>query len=407
MALAAVLGGVFNMAANFVAQRMPEGQFNIFNTALSALGILGIPALGMQAAFAAQAAGADSDERRRELTATMRGAVALLGIVWLLLAGWWLLRQEQIMAAYNLTQPAMLWTLLFILLVTLLTPIPLGTLQGRQDFLVFGWSTLLNGVGRCIVLIIVVRGLGQGAMGGLVGVLAGAVVVLGIAGWRAWPLFTGKPGPFPWRAGLQRLIPVTIGLGALSYIMQMDALVVREKLQPLLTADEADGYSAVRTIAQALVFVIGALTAVMFPKIARSFHRSEKTDVLKLTLLLTAAIGLLGATAATLFPELPLRILSPDRLNASKALVPAYCWALVPVALANVIIWSLLARESYRIVPWLAVLAVGYRIALDSFHDRLMTVISVVGAFGLLLLAVCAIFLWLDARPMAAKLKKQ
>src|SRR6185503_9649010 len=103
--------------------------------------------------------------------------------------------------------------------------------------------------------------------------------------------------------------------------MQADALVVREKLQPLLTPDEVDGYSAVRKIAQALVFVIGALTAVMFPKVARSFQRDEKTDVLKLTLLLTAIIGIAGATAATLFPEVPLRLLSPERLITSKSLV--------------------------------------------------------------------------------------
>jgi len=402
MALAAMLGGVGNMAANFVAQRMPEGQFNIFDTALSALGILGIPALGMQASFAAQAAGADSDDRRRELTATMRGAVGLLGIAWMMLAGWWLLRERQIIAAYNLTQPAMLWVLLSILLVTLLTPIPLGTLQGRQDFLVFGWATLLNGLGRFAVLFAVVRGLGGGALGGLIGVLAGAALVLGIVTWRTWPLLTGPRGVFQWRLWLRRLIPVTIGLGALSFIMQADAIVVREKLLPLLTPDEADGYSAVRKIAQALVFVIGALTAVMFPKVARSFQRAEKTDVLKLTLTLTAIIGIVGATAATLFPAVPLHLLSPDRLIQSKSLVPAYCWALVPVALASVMIWSLLARECYRVVPWLAVLAGGYWIALQTFHDRLMTVIALVGAFGMLLLSVCGIFLWLDGRKRGA-----
>lgn len=323
MALAATLGGVFNMAATFVAVRMPGGQFNIFDTALSALAILAIPAVGVQASFAALAAGADGKERQRELAATMRGAALLLGLGWVLIAGWWLLRERQLMAAYNLTEPAMLWTLLFILLVTLLTPIPLGTLQGRQDFLVYGWAMLLNGLGRCVVLAGVVWGLKRGALGGLIGVLAGAALVLGLATWRAWPLVTAPRGAFLWREWLQRLIPVTIGLGALSFIMQAEALVVREKLQPLLTADEADGYSAVRKIAQALVFVIGALTAVMFPKVARSFQRSEKTDVLKLTLIMTVIIGVVGAATATLFPEVPLRLLSSGRLIASKTLVPA------------------------------------------------------------------------------------
>jgi O-antigen/teichoic acid export membrane protein len=292
----------------------------------------------------------------------------------------------------------MLWVLLFIVLVTLLVSVLYGTLQGRQDFLTLGWVTLLNGLGRFLVLFAVVRGLNGGALGGLIGVLAGSALVLAIVVWRTWRLLAGPRGVFPWRKWLQRLIPVTVGLGALSFIMQADALVVREKLQPLLTPDEVDGYSAVRKIAQALVFVIGALTAVMFPKVARSFQRDEKTDVLKLTLLLTAIIGIAGATAATLFPEVPLRLLSPERLITSKSLVPAYCWALVPVALANVMIWSLLARECYRVVPWLAVLAGGYWIALQAFHDRLLIVIAVVGAFGVLLLAVCGIFLWLDGR---------
>lgn len=403
MTLAALLGGVGNMAANIVAQRMPEGQFNIFNTALSALGILGIPALGMQAAFAAQAAGADGAERSRDLASTMRGALGLLALVWVALAGWWFLREREIMAAYNLTQPAMLWTLLFILLLTLLTPVPLGTLQGRQDFAAYGWCVLLNGLGRFLVLFAVVRGLGGGALGGLIGVLAGAALVLGLVAWRTKSLLTGAKGQFDWKHWLQRLIPVTIGLGALSVITQADALAVRKYLQPVLTPDEADGYSAVRIIAQALVFVIGALTAVMFPKVARSFQRAEKTDVLRLTLALTAAVGVAGALAATLFPELPLRILSPGRLFASKTLVPAYCWAIVPVALASVMVWSLLARECYRVVPWLAALAAGYWLALQSFHDRLITVIGMVGAFGTLLCLVCGTFLWLDGRGAAAK----
>ncbi|MEY2408299.1 MAG: hypothetical protein QOF48_969 [Verrucomicrobiota bacterium] len=404
MAAAAMIGGVFNMASNFVAQRMPEaGQFNIFDTALSALGILAIPALGMQTAFATQAAGTDSEERQRELAATMRWAGVILGAVWMGLGVFWWFRQTEIIAAYKLSNPAMLWILLVIVLATLWTSVLFGTLQGRQDFLTLGWVTLLNGVGRFAVLFVIVRGMGGGALGGLLGVLAGTILVLGIVAWRTGPLLTRPGGTFHWRPWLQRLIPVTVGLGALTFIMQADALVVREKLQPFLSGDEIDGYSAVRKIAQALVFVIGAITAVMFSKVARSFQRAEKTDVLKLTLWLTAGIGMVGAVLATAFPDLPLRILSPGRLIASKALVPMYCWALVPVALSNVIIWSLLARESYRIVPWLAALAMGYRIALYSFHDGLFNVIGVVGAFGILLLGVCLIFLWLDNRSCSTK----
>lgn len=76
----------------------------------------------------------------------------------------------------------------------------------------------------------------------------------------------------------------------------------------------------------------------MFPKVARSFQRSEESEVLKLTVTLTAVMAVIGATLATIFPELPLQLLSPERLIASKALVPVYCWALVPMAVGQVLV---------------------------------------------------------------------
>jgi O-antigen/teichoic acid export membrane protein len=398
MTVATLLSGAFNMASFAVANKMSGGEYNIFELALAALAILAIPTLGMQASFAALAAGADTSERQRELSAATRGAMGLLGAFWLLQAGWWLVRHKQIMAAYHLTQPAMLWLLLLICLVTLLTPVPSGVLQGRQDFLWYGWATLLNGLGRFAVLLVVVKGLDGRALGCLGGVLAGSLLVLLIVVWRTRDVLAGAPGSFRWRDWLRRLVPVTVGLGALTFIMQADALIVSEKLQPFLTLDETNGYYVVRKIALAMVFTVGALTTVMFPKVARSFQRSEQTDVLRLTVILTVAIGVIGAALASVFPELPLRLLSPSALLGSKTLVPAYCWALLPMAVASVLVWSLLARECYRAVPWMAALALGYWLALQRFHDRLTTVIGVVALFGSLLLALCAVFVWFDGR---------
>src|SRR5262245_59691545 len=101
MTVATMLAGVFNVVSFSVAQRMSGGEYNIFDMALSALGILAIPALGMQSSLAALAAGADTSERQRELSAAARGALGLLGAFWLGQAGWWFLRHEQIMEAYH------------------------------------------------------------------------------------------------------------------------------------------------------------------------------------------------------------------------------------------------------------------------------------------------------------------
>ncbi len=396
MALAALLGGVFNMASAFVGQRMAGGEYNIFETALSALGILSIPALGMQAAFAAQTAGADTPERRHQLGATLRGAIVILTTLWLGLAAWWLARADVIMKEFKLTQPAMLWVLLLIVLVNLWSPVFNGVLQGRQNFLWFGWAVLLNGVGRLVVLWLVVWQFHLGALGALWGFLAGCLVVLGLVTWQALPDLTTPRVPTDWRAWLGRVIPVTCGLGALSFIMQFDQLAQRGNVH--LSADDADGFSAVRKIAQALVFVVGALTSVMYPKVARSFQRSQASDVLRLTLLLTALIAAGGATLATLFPELPLRILSPSRLWAAKSLVPPYCWALVPLALSNVLVWNLLARECYRAVPWMVAIAIACWLVLQARGTSILAIIGIVAACNTLLCLTCAAFAWQDLR---------
>jgi O-antigen/teichoic acid export membrane protein len=295
----------------------------------------------------------------------------------------------------------MLWLLLAICLVTVLSPVPNGALQGRQDFAWFGWATMLNGLGRFLVLSIVVWGLGWGALGGLAGVLVGSSVVLVLVTWRTWDGLTGPGAGFDVRAWLRRVVPVTLGLGALIVIMQADALVVRDKLQPMLSDNEIDGYSAVRKIGQAMVFLVGALVSVMYPKVARSFQRAEATDALRLSLVLTVVVGVGGAGLASLFPQIPL-LISPARLMASKTLVPIYCWALVPLALANVLVWSLLARECFRAVPWLIAVAAGYWFALQRFHDRLETVVRVLGVFATLLVVVCGVFAWLDRRKRQA-----
>ncbi len=401
MTLAALLSGAFNMASTFVAQRMPEGQFNIFDTALSALGILTIPALGMQAAFAAQAAGAESDDRLGELAGTMRRALALLGLIWLALAGWWLLRTQAIMTAYKLTESAMLWVLLLIVLVNLLSPVPTGVIQGRQDFLWFGWANLLNGAGRFTVLWVVVHHLKLGALGALSGVLAGCLAVLGIVTWRAWPnlTFRHQVSATDWMLWFRRLLPVTLGLGALNFITQFDQLAQRGNL--LLSADDADGFSAVRKIALALVFVVGALTSVMYPKIARSFQQSQPSEVLKLTLILTCLIAIGGATVATLFPELPLKLLSPARLWFAQKWVPPYCWALVPLALSNVLIWNLMARECYRSIPWLVGIALISWFTLQNLGSSVIRIITIIGISNTVLCLICGFFAWRDLRQTA------
>jgi O-antigen/teichoic acid export membrane protein len=398
MAFAAMGGGVFNLLASLVVFKM-GAEVNAFDTALAALAILGMPALGIQAAFATQAAVAERQDQIDTLAATMRSTYWWIGCGWLVVSGLCFAFSDQIMRLYNLNNPAVLWVFLAMVLVTLWSPIPNGVLQGRQDFLWFGAGTLLNGAGRFAALAAAVYVFKLGSLGSLIGALTGSLAVLLLVAGRTLQIARHPGGKTDWNNFLRRAVPLTFGLGALVLLMQADALIVREKLQAQMTDAETVGYTAARRIGQVLVFVVGAIVAVMYPKVARGLKSAEGSDALRLTVALTAIISVVGAIVTSVIPQFPLRILAGGNASPESAkLVVAYVWALAPLAISNVLVWNLMARERFRTVPVLMLIAGGCWFALRAFSDRLLTVVTVVGIFSTTMMVVSGILTILDYR---------
>jgi RsiW-degrading membrane proteinase PrsW (M82 family) len=51
-----------------------------------------------------------------------------------------------------------------------------------------------------------------------------------------------------------------------------------------------------------------------------------------------------------------------------------------------------MAHSRFKIVPALAVLAVGYWVALQHYHESFKMVIQTLGVFSLLFMVVCGVF---------------
>ena len=85
-------------------------------------------------------------------------------------------------------------------------------------------------------------------------------------------------------------------------------------------------------------------------------------------------------------------------MAATTALLPWYAGAMVPLALANVLVNDLLARARFGVVPWMVLLAAAYGFTLPAmlnhFPGRLEVVLQTLGAFNLLLFLICAWFTW-------------
>lgn len=393
MVIATVTGGVFMSAVHVLANKMEPAEYGVFFTLLRCLILLGIPAAGLQTIFAQQAAATLTEEQSRRLAGATRSVVTGIFGLWLVLALLVLLFEKTLLSLLKIHNPAALWMTLAVALTTLWAPVLKGLLQGWQNFLGFGWVSILDGVARFLAVAAIVLYLGGQAAGAMTGAWLGQIVsILAGLAWT-WRIFRGPGAAFAWGPWLGQVLPLTLGIGATMVLQSADVIFVQsiypESIAPVL-------YMPAAMIGFALVQFTVPLASVMFPKIVHSLARSEKTDALRLTLLSTALLGGLAAIVCTIWPVLPLRILyfRNSAYWQAAPLVPWFVWGMLPLTLANVLIWNLLARARYAIVPWLMVVMAAYCTAMSYCQNSLLSVVQNLGVFSLITLGVAAWFTW-------------
>ncbi|HMC29018.1 MAG TPA: hypothetical protein VKM56_14605, partial [Verrucomicrobiae bacterium] len=318
--------------------------------------------------------------------------------IWVIIAVICFVLKERIVRDLNVSNPAALWLTLMVGLPILWTPIFSGVLQGRQNFLWLGWISIMAGLGRCVAAFIIVRILGGGVTGAMAAVLLASVAPLIFCLWQTHNDWRGAFEPIQWGPWLRRLVPLTIGLGTTTVMFTADMVMVRS-----FFPTESGFYAAAATLGRALVLFTVPLAAVMFPKIVRSAALAEGTDVLAQALGATALMGIGAALFFTIFPTLPLRLVYESPYLVVAPLVRWFGWCMLPLTLANVLVNNLLARERFRIVPWLVLLAVGYVVTFwivanrsvgGEFLGAFRNVVQVLGCFSSLFLAVAIYFTW-------------
>jgi O-antigen/teichoic acid export membrane protein len=401
MMIATTVSGGLMYAVHMVARQMPKEEYGVFTTLLQVVALMAIPAVGLQTVFAQQVAAAVTEEQRRLAVSTFRGVWRGIFFLWLVMAAVVAVFWKPALADLQVGNPAALAMTVLIGLTSMWMPLMMGMMQGRQNFLWLGWAIILNGVARFGLICVVVLLLGGWAAGAMGAVLGGMAVLIVMCAWQMRDLWRGLKMRVDWSAWLKRVVPLTLGLGAATFMLSADMIFTQENFPK----DQTAFYAAAGMIGRALVFFTQPLTLVMFPKIAHSSARSEKTDVLAHTLGLTALAGGAAAVACTLFPSLPLRIIyDKSFFDVATPLVPWFAWCMLPLVLSNVLINALLAKGRFAAVPWLAAVAVGYGVALSVVgrHAGALTdpqagfimMIQTLGVCSTVLFAICVWFTW-------------
>jgi O-antigen/teichoic acid export membrane protein len=329
-----------------------------------------------------------------ELAGMIRLVWAGTFAIWLVVVGVVLLQQDNILNLLQIKDPLGLWLMVFSCLFAAWMPVFCGVLQGQQNFLWFGWSMLLNGVGRLGVAAVAVFAVGGYAAGMISGLLFGLMVGTAIGVWQTTAIWRTPTAPFDWRNLLAQVLPLMLGFGAFQFLFLADTMFVKSNF----TGTETDAYVGAGTLSRALMWLVGPLAAVMFPRIVHSTAKSEKTNLMSAVLLGTFILSVCGVLGLWLVGPFAVRMIYPPTYaDQTIALLLWYALAMVPLALANVLLNNLLARGAFRVVPVLVVLVLGYVFALSRWHDSLLTVVKVLGGFNFLLLAASAWFTYRTA----------
>jgi O-antigen/teichoic acid export membrane protein len=393
MMIASMAAGALMYAVHMIARRMPKEEYGLFTTLLQVAAQIGIPAVGLQGVFTQQAAGAMTPQHERELAGVFRGVLHGTFFIWVILAVATFVFRDQIQAALKISNPAALWMTVLVGLATLWRPIVQGVMQGRQNFLWLGNIGIMEGVVRFAAVWVIVGLLGNYVAGAMLAVLIGFLIVMVTSGWFCRDCFRGDASPMDWPGWLRRVVPLTLGLGAGTFMLSADMVFVRR----FFSEEQTGYYAAAGMIGRALVYFTMPMAMVMFPKLARSKATGEKSHALELALGVTALAGAAAALGCTIFPSLPLRVVyDKSFLDISTPLVPWFAWCMLPLTLATVLLNSLMARSQFNAVPWLVAVAVAYGLTLYFYHKSFTQVIQTLGIFSVIMLAVCVWYAFFD-----------
>src|SRR5882762_3709 len=393
-----VAGGALMWAVHFLSKRIPESEYGVFGTLLAL--VICVPAIPLQMVLAQQTAKALATHREGELAGILR--LFWIGTTALWLAGTVgvLCFQSELLARWKMSSPVALWVTLPALLLSLWAPVFWGTLQGRQNFLWLGWSMMFNAVGRVGVAALAVLVFVGNAVGMMAGVLAGLTIAVGVAMWTTRDLWRRKSEAFDWRGLLRQIVPLMFGFAAFQFLFTADTMFVKS----YFSKDEAAFYFGAGTLSRALMWLVMPLATVMFPRLVHSAAKSEKTNLMGIVLLGTAVLAACGAISLTVLgPWLVRFVFKPSYVEVATRILSWYAWAMLPVALTNVLLNHLLAHGAYRVVAPLVVLVIGYAFALTRFHESLVMVLQTLGVFGLGALAVCVWFSYIrsPSKPLS------
>lgn len=279
--------------------------------------------------------------------------------------------------------------LLFLsILISIITPINTGVLQGFQKFKILSFIPTATGIFRYLICIgLVVLGLG------LNGVMIGNLLSLLLLGYISFLPITRnfKIGKEKIKEGeidpLSFVVPIFLANLSFAVFSQSDVVLVKYFFDP----HDAGIYSSAAIIGKAVMYLPGAVVMSLFPMVASSKAKDEGTlhlilKALAITLLLSGG----GAIIIYLFPQEIISIFFGMKFISAVSIIGLFAIAMLPMAIMMVIMNYNIAKGGRYFAYVMLLCAVIQTVGIIFFHDSLVSVLKVMLYSGL----ICVIMLF-------------
>ncbi|NLT37047.1 MAG: oligosaccharide flippase family protein [Methanomassiliicoccus sp.] len=408
MLIATVAGGGCNfiyqvMMANLIPDDLAE-----LNTLLAILYIVTVPASAVQNVLIRYVSKYNALEKpeviswlmKRIFILTTSAGVALAIVIVLVLS------IPEVASTLKISSNLGVLLLGIAVLFAMLSPVGQGPLQAFQRFVAFGTLTVGNFVLKLTMGVGLVI-LGYGVAGGIGGVLIGLAFASGLSLFmvRKYLLRKGTPtdsGEIWWYT-----VPATVAQLCFTILTMVDVIFATS----LLPKDQASYYAAASSLAKIILFLPGAVSTVMFPKISRAHAvKGETSRILTTAFFMTLALSGLVVAVYFLLPDFILSILIPA--NPYRELIAPLLQGLgiayLLLGLANLFMLYGLATDGHAYVTILGMsvivlMAMIFAVVASGITFTPMILVLVMVATGMFIVVLSAIYLIIverEWRPM-------
>lgn len=190
---------------------------------------------------------------------------------------------------------------------------------------------------------------------------------------------------------LSRLLPVLVANVSMAVMTQLDVLLVNNFFSPT----EAGKYAAAATLGKAVLYLPGGIVMALFPMVAEAQAKAARVSNYILTASgMTFAMCMVGVLFYWLAGQEVIRLFFGEKYAGTEDILRYYSIAMLPMALLIVAEYFLMALGKV-VYAWLSFIFAPVQILLIYFyHDNLLSVVTIVGMSGFMLLVCGYLFLF-------------